>query len=110
MPTVADVIRSVMPQAVALGPAGQGEDRSVSWVRVMRARVPAFDALEDGDLVIVPEGALAAMVHDAAEAEHFAEELRRAEVAAVVLLPQPEATAAPGGAGIAGRGRPRRSS
>ncbi|HKY89082.1 MAG TPA: hypothetical protein VJ141_03815 [Candidatus Limnocylindrales bacterium] len=95
MPTVADVIRSVMPQAVALGPAGQGGDRSVSWVRVMRARVPAFDALEAGDLVIVPEGALAPIVHEPAEAEHVVEGLRRAAVAAVVLLPQAEGTTRP---------------
>jgi len=100
MPTVAEVIRSVMPQAVALGPAGEGEDRSVSWVRVMRARVPAFDALEAGDLVIVPGGALATMVHDPAEAEHVAEELRRAAVAAVVLLPQAEAIATSAGAPV----------
>ena len=97
MPTVADVIRSVMPQAVALGPAGQGGDRSVSWVRVMRARVPAFDALEAGDLVIVPEGALAPIVHEPAEAEHVVEGLRRAAVAAVVMLPQAEGTTRPVG-------------
>jgi PucR family transcriptional regulator, purine catabolism regulatory protein len=31
----------------------------IAWVRVMKARVPAFDALEPGDLAIVPASALA---------------------------------------------------
>jgi hypothetical protein len=45
-------------------PAG-GRDRSggdahpIAWVRILRARVPAFDALDPGDLVIAPASALA---------------------------------------------------
>ena len=31
---------------------------SVAWVRVLRARVPALDVLDPGDLVIVPAAAL----------------------------------------------------
>jgi len=40
-----------------VGPADAS--RPIAWVRVLRARVPAFDALDPGDLVIVPASALA---------------------------------------------------
>ena len=33
-------------------------EREVGWVRVLKARVPAFDALEAGDLAIIPGPAL----------------------------------------------------
>jgi hypothetical protein len=98
---LSDVIRAVMPQAVALAPAVRGEDRPVAWVRVMRARVPAFDALETGDLVIVPASALASVVQEPTDAEHMAEELARAAVAGVVIVPQSGATDAAGWPGAA---------
>lgn len=90
MPTVDEVIRALVPRADALAPAGDRAGRSVGWVRVMRPRVPAFEALAAGDLVIVPEGALATVAHEPADARHVAEELARAEVAAVVILAEPE--------------------
>ena len=43
----------------AAGSAERRAARPIAWVRLMRARVPAFDALEPGDLVIVPASALA---------------------------------------------------
>ena len=89
MATVAALVRAVLPEAVQLGPGVSAEDAaetSVGWVRVMRPRVPAFEALAPGDLVIVPDGALATVVHGPADAGEVAEELHRAEVAAVVIL------------------------
>ncbi|HEX5824471.1 MAG TPA: helix-turn-helix domain-containing protein [Candidatus Limnocylindrales bacterium] len=38
--------------------------RDLAWVRLMRARVPAFDALEPGDVAIVPVAALAVVAPD----------------------------------------------
>lgn len=99
MATLGDVIGAVMPRAVSLGPEGRGDERPVGWVRTMRARVPAFDALEPGDLILVPEGALRTVVHDEADANDVSDELRRAHVAAVVLLPPVQATGASGEAG-----------
>lgn len=106
MATLENLVRSILPAAVRLGPGGvaratpgtaapaiEAAGRPVGWVRVMRPRVPAFDALEAGDLVIVPEGALSAIVHDAGEAADVADELQRADVAGVVLLAQPDSTA-----------------
>jgi hypothetical protein len=95
VPTVDEVIRALLPRAIALEPAVEGTERSVGWVRVMRPRVPAFEALAAGDLVIVPEGALAMVAREPVDAGHVAEELARAEVAAVVILAEPESETGP---------------
>lgn len=44
----------------------------LAWVRVLRARVPAFDALEAGDVAILPATALALIAPTPAEAEGIA--------------------------------------
>jgi purine catabolism regulator len=44
----------------------------LSWVRVLRARVPAFDALDAGDLAILPATALALIAPTTLEAESIA--------------------------------------
>lgn len=53
MPSLRELWRSVFPQARPFTGPGQALDRPVAWVRVLRARVPAFDALEEEDLAIV---------------------------------------------------------
>lgn len=55
MPTVADVWRAVFPRATA---AADPPNRDVGWVRVLKPRVPAFDALESSDLAILPLSSL----------------------------------------------------
>lgn len=55
MPTVAEVWRGVFPRAT---PAADPPSREVGWVRVLKARVPAFDALESTDLAILPISSL----------------------------------------------------
>ncbi len=61
MPTL-DELRAVVLPAARIVAEGR-EPREVGWVRVLRARVPAFDALDAGDVAIVPATAL---VHVAA--------------------------------------------
>ena len=56
MPDLAQLGQALLPGARRVGGAGGGP---ISWVRVMKARVPAFDALDPGDLAIVPASALA---------------------------------------------------
>ena len=56
----ADVWAALFPAALpASAPAAEQLSREVAWVRVLKARVPAFDALDAGDLVIVPATVLA---------------------------------------------------
>jgi hypothetical protein len=60
-------------------------DREVSWVRVLKPRVPAFEALESGDLAIVPATSLA-IVAPSGDAEDLVEAFARAPVPAVLLV------------------------
>jgi len=53
MPSLRQLWRSVFPQARPFPAAGPALDRPVAWVRVLKSRVPAFDALEAQDLAIV---------------------------------------------------------
>src|SRR5919106_106053 len=53
MPSLRELWRSVFPQARPFPAASPALDRPVAWVRVLKARVPAFDALESQDLAII---------------------------------------------------------
>ena len=59
--------------------------RPIAWVRVMRGRVPAFDALEPGDLVIVPESALRVVAPDAGELEALVAALAAVPISGAIL-------------------------
>lgn len=59
---------------------------TIGWVRVMKARVPAFDALEDGDLALVPASALALVAPDAPQVAAIVALCRRAGVGAILLV------------------------
>ena len=73
MTTLHDLQRALFPTARPIGSpeltAERGQ-REVGWVRVLKPRVPAFEALETGDLAIIPGPALAVVapgqgqVHD----------------------------------------------
>ena len=89
MTTLADVQRAIFPTARDLGTSSADPGRfarDVAWVRVLRARVPAFDALDPGDLVIVPAPALAVVAPDPARSDELAAGLARARVPAVILI------------------------
>ncbi len=87
MATLAELHRELFPAAVPVAPLepGQGE-RVVGWVRVLKARVPAFDALEPDDLALVPSSALAIVAGGEPEVVALAEALLRAHVSGVLVL------------------------
>jgi len=70
----------------AATPGRDGVDRDVGWVRVLKARVPAFDAIDPGDAVIVPGPALAVVAPGAPQILELAAALARARVSAVLLV------------------------
>jgi len=75
-----DLIRTILPLARPAGAsldAADG-DREVSWVRVLKARVPAFDALDAGDLAIIPGPALAVVAPNLPQTDELASALARA--------------------------------
>jgi hypothetical protein len=89
MATLHELQRSVFPAARPVGTADllpEHAAQDVAWVRVLRPRVPAFDALERGDLAIIPGPALAVVAPDAARLDEVVRALVRARVTAVLLV------------------------
>jgi PucR family transcriptional regulator, purine catabolism regulatory protein len=64
-------------------------DRELSWVRLMRARVPAFDALEPGDVAIVPLAAVSVVAPDRDAVAAFVRAVADAEIAGLVVVGDP---------------------
>jgi hypothetical protein len=84
-----DLIRTILPLARPVGATEldpSRADREVTWVRVLKARVPAFDALEPGDLAIIPGPALAIVAPNMHEIDGLAAALARARVPAVLIV------------------------
>ena len=95
MATLVDLQRALFPTARPVGPTASAApatldaDRAgdeVGWVRVMKARVPAFDALDPGDLAIIPGPALAVVAPGGSQTDELAAALSRARVPAVLLV------------------------
>jgi purine catabolism regulator len=88
MASLHDLHRSLFPTARPIGAAEltpERAEREVGWVRVLKSRVPAFEALETGDLAIIPGPALAVVAPRPAQIEELAVALARARVPAVLL-------------------------
>lgn len=81
LPALAD---ELLPGATWVG--GRRAGRPIAWVRVMRARVPAFDALDPGDLAIVPAAALGVLAPGAAELGDLASALAGVPVSGAILV------------------------
>ena len=81
MASLRDLVRTILPLARPVGTTpldpARGE-REVTWVRVLKARVPAFEALESGDLAIIPGPALAVVAPSLAQTDDLAAALARA--------------------------------
>jgi purine catabolism regulator len=95
--TVADLQRAVFPSAHPVAaadrpasppdaPGARRTDREVAWVRVLRSRVPAFEALESTDLAIIPGPSLALVAPADGQIEAVAQALDQAGVPAVLLI------------------------
>ncbi len=83
MTTLHDLQRALFPTARPIGIAELGAERGqreVSWVRVLKPRVPAFEALETGDLAIVPGPALAVVAPRPGQIHDLIVALVRAQV------------------------------
>lgn len=83
VPDLADLGRALFPAARRVGGSGGGP---IAWVRVMKARVPAFDAVEPGDLAIVPATALAVVAPGRPELRAFVEACVSAQLSGLLLV------------------------
>jgi purine catabolism regulator len=76
----------VAAAATATAATANAAGLPIAWVRVMKARVPAFDALEAGDLAIVPAPALAVIAQGSDTVASLTEAFLAAPVAGVLLV------------------------
>lgn len=89
MASLHDLYRTLFPTARPVGITeltAERAEREVGWVRVLKPRVPAFEALETGDIAIIPGAALAVVAPRPAQIEELAVALARARVPAVLLV------------------------
>jgi len=85
--TLAELWSALFPAATPVGPADAARlSRDVAWVRVLRSRVPAFDALDPGDVVIVPATALAVVAPGLLESTALVEALAHGGASGLLLL------------------------
>jgi len=82
---LAELQAELLPAARPAG-ATATEARPIAWVRVLKSRVPAFDALEAGDLAIVPAGPLGLIAPGTDELRALADALAAARVSGVLLV------------------------
>ncbi|HJW22112.1 MAG TPA: helix-turn-helix domain-containing protein [Candidatus Limnocylindrales bacterium] len=85
MTTLADLRADLFPAARPVGDL-DATPRPIAWVRVMKARVPAFDALEADDLAVVPASALAVVAPTRGDLEPLVAAFVATPVAGVLLL------------------------
>ena len=87
MTTLAELVAALLPGAQSVGAMPVGaSDTPVTWVRVMRTRVPAFEGLEAGDLAIVPATALALIAPEREGRQQLVNACRDAGVAGLLLV------------------------
>jgi PucR family transcriptional regulator, purine catabolism regulatory protein len=84
--TLAELRAAVFPGVRDVGAKTPKPPRDVAWVRVMKARVPAFDALDAGDVAIVPASALDVVAPSPGDLDALVTALAGAPVAAIVLV------------------------
>jgi hypothetical protein len=83
--TVEQVWRAVFPQARPFD-ASPALGRSVAWVRVLKARTPAFDALDADDLALAAESTLRNLAGLAVEPTSVVEALAAARASGLVVV------------------------
>jgi len=92
MATFGELWVAILPAARPMAPIAAPQlERDVGWVRVLKARVPAFDALDAGDVAIVPASALSVVAPTAIETAGLVEALAAAGCAGVLVIEAEEA-------------------
>lgn len=85
MPDLEQLRQTAFPTAVELAPATRPPPM-VAWVRVLSARVPAFDALDERDLALIPARALATLAAGGVDASAVVDALVEAGAAGALLV------------------------
>jgi len=82
---LADLREALLPAARPIGSDVAGT-RPIAWVRVMKARVPAFDALDPGDLAILQTSVLDAVAPSREDRSALVAGLAATPVSGVIVV------------------------
>ena len=87
MASLRELVQTLLPSAVPLAKVrDESMARTVTWVRVMRMRLPAFDGMESGDLALIPLSLLITAAPDTQSRADLAEYLADHGSTGVLLL------------------------
>ena len=85
VPDLERLRQAAFPYAAELVP-GTSRSAVVGWVRILTSRVPAFDALDAGDLALMPASALATLAEGGIEPASVVDAMREANAAGGLLV------------------------
>ncbi|MBJ7360853.1 MAG: hypothetical protein JHD27_04400, partial [Chloroflexi bacterium] len=87
MASLRELVQTLLPNAVPLAKVrDESMARNVTWVRVMRMRLPAFDGMESGDLALIPLTLLTAAAPDTQARADLVEYLAEHGSTGILLL------------------------
>ncbi len=87
MASLRELVQTLLPNAVSLAKVrDESMARNVTWVRVMRMRLPAFDGMESGDLALIPLALLTAAAPDTQARADLVEYLAEHGSTGILLL------------------------
>jgi purine catabolism regulator len=87
MASLRELVQTLLPNAVPLAKVrDESMARNVTWVRVMRMRLPAFDGMDSGDLALIPLTLLTAAAPDAQARADLVEYLAEHGSTGILLL------------------------
>jgi purine catabolism regulator len=87
MATLGELRTGLFPAASVLSDPGEAALAvELGWVRTLRSRVPALDALEPGDIVIAPIATLGAVARGPGDADSLVEAVTAARAAAILVV------------------------
>ena len=74
MASLRELVQTLLPTAEPLVDArAEAMARTVTWVRLLRTRLPAFDGMDAGDLALIPLNTLRAVAPDEAARREMVE-------------------------------------
>ncbi|MFM7782356.1 MAG: hypothetical protein ACKO8J_04625, partial [Candidatus Limnocylindrus sp.] len=87
MASLRELVQTLLPTAEPLVDArDEAMARTVSWVRLLRTRLPAFDGMDAGDLALIPLLTLRAVAQDEAARREMVEFLANSNATGILAI------------------------
>jgi purine catabolism regulator len=91
MASLRELVQTLLPTAEPLVDArAEAMARTVTWVRLLRTRLPAFDGMDAGDLALIPVVTLRAVAPDEAARREMVEFLANSNATGILAIASAE--------------------